>query len=167
MIITWFEVAEYEKRILSSAESGPGTAYYFHANVRATSQHTFERSCGRSDVCVTWLKNSRESNRRYPDQNTRYDLPWSCINCPNPESTVSIFRSGRLTTTPAPSGDEILRAGQRTGDGVFSSSSSSTVLSWRRNRSWSSWRLRVCVTEDLAGAELRYKIQRIKRRILQ
>ena len=36
--------------ILSSAKSCPGTACYFHANVRATS-HTFERSCGHSKVC--------------------------------------------------------------------------------------------------------------------
>ena len=35
----------------SSAKSGPGTAYYFHANVRATSQHTFERSYGHSKLC--------------------------------------------------------------------------------------------------------------------
>ena len=38
------------KNILSSAKSDPGTAYYFHANVRATSQHSFERSCGHSEV---------------------------------------------------------------------------------------------------------------------
>ena len=35
---------ENQTRIVSSAKSGPGTVYYFHANVRATSQHTFERS---------------------------------------------------------------------------------------------------------------------------
>ena len=37
--------------ILSSAKISPCTAYCFHANARATSQHTFERSCGHSKVC--------------------------------------------------------------------------------------------------------------------
>ena len=37
--------------ILSSAKSGPGTACFFHADVRATSKHTFERSCGHWKVC--------------------------------------------------------------------------------------------------------------------
>ena len=37
--------------IHSSAKNGPGTAYHFHANVRATSQCTSERSCGHSKVC--------------------------------------------------------------------------------------------------------------------
>ena len=42
-------------------------AYYFHANVRATSQHTFERSCGHSKVKLCRvLKHSRESNRPVP-----------------------------------------------------------------------------------------------------
>ena len=36
---------------LSSAKSGPGIAHYIHANVPATSRHTFERSCGHSEVC--------------------------------------------------------------------------------------------------------------------
>ena len=48
--------------ILSSAKSGPGTAHYFHANVRATSQHTFERSDIRgSNIRLKVIG-------RYPDQ---------------------------------------------------------------------------------------------------
>ena len=51
----------YELCILSSSKSSPGTAYHFHPNVRATSQHTYERSSGR--YAVSWLKHSRESIR--------------------------------------------------------------------------------------------------------
>ena len=45
----------------------PVMAYYFHANVWATTQHTFQ--CPRTNVrkyVATWLEHSRESNRRYP-----------------------------------------------------------------------------------------------------
>ena len=43
-------------------------AYYFHANVRTTPQHTFERSCRHSKVyIVSWLKHSKVIGR-YPDQ---------------------------------------------------------------------------------------------------
>ena len=37
--------------ILSSAKSGPRTAYHFHANVCATTQHTFECPTERSKFC--------------------------------------------------------------------------------------------------------------------
>ena len=47
---SWPERLKPEK-IPSFAMSSPGTAYHFHANVPATSQHTFERSCGHSKVC--------------------------------------------------------------------------------------------------------------------
>ena len=40
------------------------SAYYFHANVWATTQYTLECPHERSNV---WLEHSRESNRRYPD----------------------------------------------------------------------------------------------------
>ena len=60
-------VSVISREIINSANSGPGIAYYFQANVRATSQHTFERSCGHSKVCcVVALKHSRESNRPVP-----------------------------------------------------------------------------------------------------
>ena len=48
---TWRRTNQSHEYILSSAKSGPGSAYYFHANVRATSQHIFERSCGHWEVC--------------------------------------------------------------------------------------------------------------------
>ena len=47
-------------------------AYYFSANVRAASQHTFERS--NADIrkyVVSWLKHSRESSRSVPGPKPR------------------------------------------------------------------------------------------------
>ena len=52
-------------KILSSAKCGPVTAYYLHANVWATSQHTFECQHVQTNV-VSWLKHSRVSNRPLP-----------------------------------------------------------------------------------------------------
>ena len=41
-------------------------AYYFHANVWATSQHTFECPHFVGKYVVTWLEHSRECNRPLP-----------------------------------------------------------------------------------------------------
>ena len=46
-------------------------AYYFHANVCATTQHTFDNILSLAHVrkyVLTWLEHSRESSRRYPEQ---------------------------------------------------------------------------------------------------
>ena len=53
--------------IPSSAESSPGTAYCFHANVRATTQYLNVRA-DIGKYVVSWLKHSRASNGPVLDQ---------------------------------------------------------------------------------------------------
>ena len=58
------------------SKKGPGTAYHFRANVRATSQHTFERSRGHSKVCC------RGSNVRVKLYGkTHTSLAFVCVLC--------------------------------------------------------------------------------------
>ena len=61
--------------------SAPGTGLFlslilyllFILNVRDTTQHTFERSCGHSKVCCDVVRTFLNVIGRYPDQN-RYQL---------------------------------------------------------------------------------------------
>ena len=60
--LAWYSKTQISRsRILSSAKSGTGTAYYLRANVWTTSQHTFECSCGHSKICyavartIAWM----------------------------------------------------------------------------------------------------------------
>ena len=66
-------------RFLSSAsrtaKSGLGTAYHFHANVRAASQRTFEHSCGHSKVVEPHFRTTPSIGPPLPTDQPPESLP--------------------------------------------------------------------------------------------